>query len=319
MDIFFGSFMAMLDAMGKILLITLLAGILVRRGIIEKQYIKGLSEITVKVLLPALTFDKVVTTFDPYNTPGWWLLPLIGFVVPVLFMAITAIFYLPHPKKHMNKFPIASLQNVGYLVLPIGQILYPDQFDQFAIYVFLLILGFNIALWTIGKMLISYEAGKTEIKLAEMITPPFVANIFAMFLVFIKVNTYVPEIILEPVSMLGSAAVPLAMFILGATLGTISLKKLPKFPDIFKLSLVKYVLMPAFAFVVLHKTGMAQTNPLLATVLIIEASAAPAANLIVIVQKYGGDHQQTGSLMLIMYILAVFFMPLWLALWTMWG
>ncbi len=312
---FWSATLAMLDAIGKILIVALIAGLLMRRKILLDHHIKGLSEATVKVFLPAFTFDKVLTTFNPYQMPGWWVLPLTGFLFPVLFMGITALFYLPHIKRNMNKFPIAALQNVGYLVLPIGQILYPSQFDRFAIYVFLLILGFNVALWTVGKMLISYQVGKTELRLAEMITPPFVANVLAMALVFLGLNKYVPGLILEPIAILGDAAVPLGMFILGATLGSISLKKLPPASDILKLSFVKYVLMPGLAILIILWTGLAKKDPLLADVLVIEASAAPAANLIVIVKKYGGNEQFVASMMLLMYLMAVIMMPLWLGIW----
>ena len=312
---FWSATLAMLDAIAKILIVAFIAGLIMRKKILTDSDIKGLSEATVKVFLPAFTFDKVLTTFHPYQMPDWWILPLIGFVFPVLFMGITALFYLPNVKKHMNKFPIASLQNVGYLVLPIGQILYPKRFDEFAIYVFLLILGFNIALWTVGKLLISYQVGKTEIRLAEMITPPFVANILAMTLVFLGVQKFFPDLLLEPVSILGDAAVPLGMFILGATLGNISVRKLPPLKDIIKLSFVKYVLMPAVAIFLILKSGLAQTDPLLSDVLVIEASAAPAANLIVIVKKYGGDEQFVAAMILLMYLMAIIMMPLWLGIW----
>ena len=311
--------LAMLDAIAKIFLVALVAGLLIRRGVLDESYIKGLSEVTVKVLLPALIFDKVLTNFHPYQDPDWWILPVLGFGIPVLFMGVAALFYLPNLRPHLNKLPLAALQNVGYLVLPIGQILYPGQFDQFALYVFLMTLGFNPALWTVGKVLISYEVGKTEIRLAEMITPPFVANVLAMILIFLHVDRYVPGLLLEPISILGQAAVPMGMFILGATLGTISIKHLPSWIDIMKLSFVKFVLTPGLIIVFLIMLGLGLKNPLLADFLVIEASAAPAANLIVIVRKYGGNSRQTAGMMLIMYLLAVVMMPLWLGVWKMVG
>ena len=307
----------MLDAIAKIFLVAFVAGFLIRRDILQQSYIKGLSEVTVKVLLPALIFDKVLTSFSPTQDPTWWILPLLGFVIPIFFMGIAALFYFRDLKKNLNKLPIAALQNVGYLVLPIGQILYPEKFDLFALYVFLMTLGFNLALWTVGKVLISYEVGKTEIKFAEMITPPFVANVLAMILVFLGLNDYVPNLVLEPIKILGQAAVPMGMFILGATLGTVSLRKFGFWQDILKLSFVKFVLAPIFVIAILLAFEIAHKNSLLADFLVIEASAAPAANLIVIVRKYGGNAYQIASIMLIMYLLAIIMMPLWIGLWKL--
>ncbi len=311
---FLAVFGTTLSAIAKVFLVAAAAGFMVRRNIVNMDIVKALSEATVKVFLPALTFSNVLTTFRPADNPQWWILPLIGFVVPVLFMAITALFYLADIRANMNKFPIAALQNVGYLVLPVGQILYPQEFDRFALYVFLLILGFNIALWTVGKVLISYQKGKTEFRLSEMVTPPFVANVVAILMVFAGMHKVFPDIILQPIEILGQAAIPLGMFILGATLGSISLRSFPPLLDIVKIGFVKYVLMPGFAVVLLLKV-FPQTNGLLSDVLVIEASAAPAANLLVIVQKYGGDYKLVASLVFIMYLLAVIAMPVWLALW----
>ncbi len=314
-SVFWPATLAMVDAIAKILLVAGVAGLLIRKKVLTQEHIKGLSEATVKVFLPCLTFSVILKQFHPYQTPNWWVLPVIGFVFPIVFMGVTALFYIPQVKQNMNKYPVASLQNVGYLVLPIGEILYHGEFAQFAVYVFLLILGFNIALWTVGKLMISYQAGKTEIKLAEMITPPFVANVLGILIVLLKTGRYVPNLILEPVSILGQAAVPLGMFILGATLGAVDFRRLPRWVDVVKLSLVKYVLMPATAMGLLILTGLRWSNPLLADVLLIESTAAPAANLIVIVKKYGGNQQLVGSLMLIMYFEAILMMPLWLGIW----
>ena len=311
--------LAMTDAIAKIFLVAAIAGYVVRKKILDDTHIKALSDATVKIFLPAFSFSVVIEQFHPYQMPDWWVLPLLGFAFPVVFMAVTALFYLPKVRENMNKFPIAALQNVGYLVLPVGQILYRSQFEKFAMYVFLLILGFNVALWTVGKMLISYQVGKTEIRLAEMITPPFVANILAMVLVFLNVQKFLPGLVMEPISILGQAAVPLGMFVLGATLGSVSLRNLPKFSDIVKLSFVKYVLLPASAVVLIIWTKLNIENQLLADVLVIEATAAPAANLIVRVKKYGGSEHLVASLMFIMYLEALVMMPLWLGIWKSLG
>ncbi len=312
--IFFETFLAMLDAIVKILLVALIAGYLVRRGHIKEEYIKGLSEITIKVFITALTFDIILNHFNPWQDTNWWILPLFGLVAPIVAGAFAMLFYLKNLKKNLNKIPLGTLQNVGYLVLPIVQILYPDKFSEMAMFVFMLSIGFSIALWSIGKVLITRDKEHTKITIRDFLNPPLIANILAIIMVFAKVNRYIPDLIMEPVKILGQAAVPSGMFILGATLGSISFEKLPGFADILKLTFIKYGIYPLLTIVFLFASGL-KSQALLADFLVIEASAAPAANLIVIVKKYGGDEQQTASLMLIMYLEAIFFMPLWLALW----
>ncbi|MBN2892934.1 MAG: AEC family transporter [Bacteroidales bacterium] len=318
-DVFWQAFSAMFSAIAKVFVIAFAAGLLVRKKIIKQEYIKGLSEVTVKVLLPALIFSNIVKTFAPATTPGWWALPLVGLFTPVIFLGITALFFLKNFKQNLSKLPVAAFQNAGYLVLPIGQVLYPEQFDQFALFVFLYILGFNPSLWSVGKVLITRTKENAKFEVKDIITPPLIANIIALTLVFSTLNNNIPEIIFDPIEFIGSATVPMATFILGATLGTVSFKKLPPIGEILKILFVKYVIIPVLVLLIILQFKIGEKSSLLADFLIIEASAAPASNLIIMVRKYGGDAQQTGGLMLLAYFAAIFIMPLWIAIWKMMG
>ena len=51
---------------------------------------------------------------------------------------------------------LASMQNAIYIVLSVGQVLFIDEFDQFALYCFLLILGTIPVMWNLGKVMISW-------------------------------------------------------------------------------------------------------------------------------------------------------------------
>lgn len=316
-EIFTQAFGSMFYAIAQIFLIAVVAGILVRKNVIKQEYIKGLSEVTVKILLPALIFANIVETFAPSTTPGWWILPIVGLISPILFVGLAALFFLKNIKQNLSKLPVAAFQNAGYLVLPIGQILYPEQFDQFALFVFLYILGFNPSLWSVAKVLITRTNKQEKFKIKDIITPPLIANIVALSIVFLHLKNYVPNFILSPVSLMGSATVPMATFILGATLGTISFRKMPPFWETFKILFVKFFLIPAIVLFIVVKFSIGEKSSILADFLIIEASAAPAANLIIMVRKYGGDVQRTGSLMMLAYLFAIPIMPLWIAIWKM--
>ncbi len=314
-DLFAKVFGNMFIAVIKIFIVALAGGIMVRRKLLTQEHIQGLSEATVKIFLPSLVITNILTSFDPWQTHDWWILPLIGMIMPIILLLIISLFYIGNLRGNLSKIPLAAFQNAGYLVLPVGQVIFPDKFQKFALYVFLLVLGFTPVLWSLGKILITGEASE-KLKLKGLFTPPFVANILAVAMVFLHLNK-IPSIIFDPLELLGSATIPVATFILGATLGSVSFKKLPPLKDILKIFLVKYLIAPALFIFILLLTKLGNRNPLMADFLIIEASAAPAANLIVMVRKYGGDAQFTGSMMLLMYFAAIITMPTALAVWTM--
>jgi predicted permease len=305
----------MFYAVAKILMIAVIAGVLVRRKIISNEHVRGLSEITVMVLLPAMMFSNTINTFKPSETVGWWIIPIIGIAFPFIGLLFSHFIFLHRPQQDKNIFAVASFPNAAYLILPIGKIVFPEQFEEYALYCFLFVMGINPILWSIGKYYSTITGEKYEMNWKEFITPPLVANLTAVCLVLLNLHIFIPEIIKEPIELIASATVPMATFILGATLGGISLKIWPKISDLIKMILIKFILIPGVVVCILYFLNIQKHSALLATFLIIEASAAPATNIIVIIRKYGGDIQQVGSLMLVSYFIAIFAMPFWVAFW----
>jgi predicted permease len=168
--------------------------------------------------------------------------------------------------------------------------------------------------WSIGKILITGRSFKT-VKMREFITPPFVAAVGAVIIVLLGLHRFIPALILDSVGLVGEAAIPVSNVVLGATLGSISLKIWPKTSDLIKINFIKYIILPVATIVVLHLIGLKQHNQLLANMLVIESAAAPATALILQVRSYGGDKQVIGSIMLISYAICLLSIPFWLAVW----
>ncbi len=315
-SIFFSGFLSMLDALARVFIVILVAGILVRKKVISQEQINALSKVTVIVFLPALVFANTLEHFNPSELPYWWILPIIGILMSTIgFLFAVGVFAVDF-KKHKNLTALASMQNAGYLVLPIGQVIYPDHFGEFALITFLFILGYNPLLWTLGKYLsTSSSESNVKFKYTDLITPPAVANIISLLIVLLGLNKSFPAFFVDSVSLVGEAAVPVATFVLGATLGTVSLRKFPKLWNIIRVIIVKYILLPVATIAVLLWLGVYDTNPLLADFFVIQAAAAPATGLILQVRTYGGDVQKVAEMMLLTYVACLIALPFWIAVW----
>jgi len=314
-EIFVSSFLSMGGALTRIFIIIVIAGLLVRKKVINQLHIEALSKVTVIVLLPSLVFSNTLIHFNPNTLPYWWVLPILGVLMSLVGVVVASTLFFLDFKKNRNLIAIASMQNAGYLVLPIGQVLYPEQFPDFALITFLFILGFNLLLWTLGKYLVTVTDTKVEFTYKTLITPPAVANIVSLLIVLIGAKEFVPNVLLSSVELLGQSAVPVATFILGATLGTVAFNQFPKFINIFRVLTVKYLLLPIITILILYFTNININYPLLADFLVIQSAAAPASGLIIQVRTYGGDIQKVSSVMLISYLFCMFFLPFWIALW----
>lgn len=301
------------SAIFQLFLICLAAGILVRKKIVSPQQVQALSTVTVTVFLPCLIMAKTLIQFHPDAFSIWWVLPFAGIFIIVIGLFFSGVLF----KMQQEKRPLmtlASMQNVIYIVLPIGQVLFVDEFDQFALYCFLLLPGSIPVMWSLGKVMIS--GGKdSRIQVKDFITPPFSAMLAAVILALTNLSSFVPGSVIAAMDLLGQATVPVAVFILGATIGSLSFKNIPSIKDILIVMIVKYGLVPVTVFAILYYGKFYVAMPLMCSMLMIQAAAPPATNLILIVKHYGGDTESISSMMVIQYLICIVAMPLWIAVW----
>jgi predicted permease len=312
-DLFLNTFLSVFQGIAKIFIIAGIAGLLVWRKVIVQSVVDGLSKVTVYVFLPCLTFSTIISGFNPQQEKYWWIIPVASIAIILAVTGITALMFIPDYKQHRNVLPLSSMQNAAYLVLPIGEFLYPDQFEQFAVYCFLIVLGLNPILWTIGLYFVT-DQKRSDFQWRQLLTPPFVTNIISIILVLTSVHKFIPVLFTDSIEMLGKATVPSATFILGATLATV-VKSLPGFWVTFRISFAKFVLLPGLTIMILYALKVNYTNPLLADLLVIQSAAAPATAFILQIRTYGGDLQKIGGITFISYFETLIAIPIWLTIW----
>ncbi len=302
-------------ALVKVALVIVAAGLLVRRGVLTRGIVDALSTATVALFLPCLMFSNILRHLDPGALPWWWVLPVSAIVMSLVGLALAALLFARELPTKRHLLPMAAMQNAGYLVLPVGLALYPESFDTFALYCFLFILGFNPWLWSVGKHLVT--GGGAGSGWRGLVTPPLVATLSAIAAVFSGVDRLLPAVAVDAVEMIGQAAVPVATVVLGASLGAVRLELARRLWDALRLLLVKLGLLPAATVALLLALDLAAVDPLLARFLVIEAAAAPAANIILMVRTYGGHEREISSHMLLAYASCALTLPAWIALWNL--
>ncbi|MCE1199351.1 MAG: AEC family transporter [Marinilabiliales bacterium] len=313
-DLFVSTLNSNALALLKILLIALLGVILVRTKVFTSADVSSFSSLMILVLYPAMIFSKTILTLKPDEFPLWWVLPLLGVGLIAIGSLLAMLLFATDLKKKRNLIPLTSMQNAGYLALPLGQAIYPAQFDLYALYTFLIIMGLNPILWTLGKFLNTAREG-VKFSLRQIITPPFVALSLGIFFVLTGWHRFLPRPFIEVADLTGSATVPIANFILGAVLGGISLKIWPSFGDVLKVTTIKLVLLPLVTVLLMIWFQTGKENRLLSDVILIQAASPPAIAILIQIKKWGGDEQTLGSLMLISYCGCLVAIPLWLAIW----
>ena len=314
-DIFINTFLSVGQGIAKIFIIAGIAGISVWRKVLTQPHIDALTKITVFVFLPSLIFSTIFSSFNPEEIPFWWMIPLGVVVFALTGMGICALLFVRQLKSVKSILPLSSMQNAAYLVLPIGEFVYKSQFDLFAVYCFLVVLGISPLLWTVGFILVTKKS-RSDMNLKKILTPPFVANLLAILFVLTRTDRFVPALLVDSIEFVGIATVPAATFILSATLATV-VRSLPGWKESIRIVFVKFVVMPAMVISFMLLINLREQNPLLSDVLVIQAASAPATAMIIQVRTYGGDLKRVGGLIFISYFVALVAIPVWLSAWKL--
>lgn len=316
MIIFWEQVLQTLWAISPLAFVGLASAFLCNRGILTDSTVKGLSDGVVYLFLPCLIFDKISSGLNPEEMPYWWTIPLIA-VALILLGGTLSFLVFPHlVRKSPDILPLAFMQNAGYLIVALGQVLVPEQFDEFSALVFLYVLGHSPVLWSIGKYLIT-RSPNSVFRWRSLLTPPLVANLLAIGTVAGGIQPRIPYPLTYSIGFLGTAAVPLSLVVLGASLSTIQIRQNPDWAIVVKAVSLKLLIIPAVVFTTLFLTGIYERFPLLAFMLALQSTSPQAVNLMVHVRTYGGNIRRTGTVMMFSYLLSIFTIPLWVSLWKM--
>jgi predicted permease len=311
---FLGQVYGIILVLLPIALVVLASALVARRGWLPEAASKGLSDGIVYLFLPCLIFAKIADGLEPAKMPYWWAIPLVALGVFCVGASLGALIFRRRLREAPDVLPLGFLQNAGFLVLAIGERLVPQEEVLFATYTFLYVLGHSPLLWSFGKLLISRDAA-VPFRWHQLLTPPLFANLLAVVVVLAGLRPYLPGPVMEGVRMLGEVAVPASLVVLGASLSLFR----PSWREDGALLLravgLKLVLLPAILIGLLSLTGLGQSHPVLALMLVLQAAAPQATNLIVFVRTYGGNLRRTGTILLVGNALSLLTIPLWLAIW----
>ena len=273
-----------LTAVVSVCLIVGVGALLRHLKILTEQIDKGLMGMTIHVFFPCLILDKMIGA-EVLRSPAV-VFSSAGLGLG-LIIAGTAIGWLCASAMGLSKgsgqrtFAVSTgIQNYGYIAIPLVVSLFQDD-DVMAV-LFTHNLGVELAMWTIGTMLLS---GKKALSYKAFIKGPIIAMVIGLALALSHTDDYVPLVLQNTLTVLGQCAVPLSLILIGAT--WYDLFKQVKFG--VKISLggivVRLLLIPIL-FILSAK--FLPISHELKQVLVIQASLPSAMFPILLSRHYGG-------------------------------
>lgn len=300
-------------AMVEIFLLGAFGFILFKKKIIDESSLGFLTRLIVGFILPLFIFTKTIKSFSFSLYPNWWVFPLIGLAINLTGFVIAyfwlRLFKIVNQASEKRQFAsLVGFQNSGYMPLLLVAILFSSpEAQQMYIYIFLLLLGFNLAIWSFGVWFLSGRHLK-HFELGSMFSPPVIATIFSLLLISLGLDRFIPEFIYHPAKLLGECLLPLAMITIGGNLASVSLRNVEK-KAIANIVILKLILLPAIALIVFWYFRLEYIIGLL---VILQAAMPSATTLSLIARHYSLEDKLINHSVFFTHLFCILSIPLWL-------
>lgn len=285
-------------------------GIVIRRlNWLTEEADKSLMRVCVNVLLPCLILDKSLGNPALSQASNLLLAPLIGYLIVALGIWIAwlaqPLHGLREPAERRTFAVTVGMHNYGYVPLPLALLLF-DQ--KTAGVLFLHIIGVEMAMWTIGVMVMSGGAIRDWRKL---LNGPLFAILLAILINTLGWDAHEPQVISTSIHWLGGCAIPLALILIGAIMAD----HIGDFHSAHGWRVMGVGVALRIGFLPLAFLLVAKFLPMTTEhqrVLVLEAAMPTAVFPVVLAKLYKGDPATAMRAVLSTAVVSLVTIPLWI-------
>lgn len=273
-----------------------------RRGIITIAEVRAINKFIFFFALPAMLF-RFGVNFDLAADFSWHFIAAYALASSTLYLGVTLIGY----GRGVNKTRVsveaqtAVFGNSGFMAIPIVLGLFGDAASG----ALLMVLAVDIIIF--GNLMVvmifitreGFHPRIVKVVLRGLLRNPMVMGM-ALGLGYSLTGLPLPAPVARSLMILGEAATPAALFVIGAGLG---LQARPDIMNALGLALVKLVAHPALAaflaFMVFRVEGMA------AAIMVTVAAMPTASNLFIVASHYDAYAERVSEVIFVSTILSV--------------
>jgi hypothetical protein len=286
------------------------AGLVVRKlEWLTEEADRSLLRLTINLLFPCLILDTALGNAALHQLGNLTLAPLVGFgtvaVGVILAWAVRRLAGAADARTRRTFALTVGLYNYGYVPLPLALSMFGDET---AGVLFVHNVGVEVALWTIGLMVLT---GIGRGGWRHIINAPLIAILLALLLNFSGLDARIPTVVRSTMHLLAQCAIPLALLLIGATVADHSdgFHTAHGWRIIGVASLLRLGLLP-LAFLLLARYLPASTE--LKRVIVLEAAMPSAVFPIVMAKHYGGDPPTAVRIVIGTTLTGLLTIPLWI-------
>lgn len=299
-------FMTVANQMLSLACIMLIGYIMYKAHIIDKTATERFSKLVLNITMPAqilLTFVEnrgVVSNGEVLGVFGISALCfLFYFVMTLVFVRL-----MRTPQKDRGPYYfMSSFGNVGFMGFPVITSIFGESA---MIYAVIYNVVFNLCVYSYGLLWMGGAEKQHGFNPKLLLNMPFMSSLVSILLFFTGIP--LPEIVTKSFGYLGDVTTPVAMLILGATIGAMPLKELFDEWRIYLFTAFRLGVLPLTVILIFRLLPVG--TPMVRNVMVILSGMPAATNATMLAIEYHGNVQLVSKGIFFTTILSVVTIPL---------
>ncbi len=312
-----------------ILFLMMIPGLLMKKcRLCGDTFGKGISNLVLYIAQPALIFLAYVRPFDKeVLLNSLWVL-LFSLIAHIMFAAVAYLFFKKAPDAVRRMLRFATIfSNAAFMGIPLIAAVLGDEI---VIYASIYNISFNMFLWTLGVHIctanrdldgdghytsedkaIAKSHSEASLKKALM-HPVTIAAVLGLIFFLAPIDSYIPALVTDALTMLKNLVAPLSMVVIGLRLADINLRGVFDDKNLYIFLGLRHIVLP-FAVIAIFRLAMLVGLPINNTVYmvtVIMASTPAASSATMFAEKYDCDAAYVSKLVAISTILSIATLPL---------
>jgi len=320
-----------------LLFIMMVPGILMKKlGLAPDGFGKGLSKLVLYIAQPALIFLAYVRDFDKeILLNSVWVL-LLSVAVHIIFSIISLASFKKAPDNMRRMLRFATIfSNAAFMGIPLIGAVLEESYPGATMYASIYNITFNLFLWSLGVYICTddrdedgdgvtdgdvatdyHEVRKKKKSKASigkaLLHPVTLAAALGLVFFILPINSYVPDIITDSLSMLKSLVAPLSMVVIGLRLAEMDFRGVTKDKYMYLFLAMRHVILPAIVVLLIKLLTLCGVaiSPVVTLVTVILAAAPAASSATMFAEQFDCDAVYVSRIVAISTILSIVTMPL---------
>ncbi len=266
---------------------------------------RRLSNIIIDITCPALILSSTMGGTLPDRR---LILPLLGISFLTYLLLTVVAWFLPRFLTHRieDRGPVGfalMFGNVGFIGYPIVDAIFGHQA---VFYAAILNVVNTLSVFTIGVMLVNGEKQRLAFQPKVLVSSPMIAAYLAILIVALGVDN-IPDIISQPITMIGNITVPGALLIIGSSMSRLSWHTMLGSRVVYSTTVFRLLILPLILYAIFRILGF-DTLVVNINTLIIAMPVATYGTILCL--RYGRDTTLITEITFISTLLSVVTIPI---------